>query len=94
MRKTIKNRVYKKPSTIDIMVDLTNAENMYDVYAAFVKAKLTQNELDTVARNEHVNVICVGKGVDFTQPTPYKFVFKKKPSLFKRFLRWIFGKKK
>ena len=86
MARTKKTKV--KSTTVDYIVDLTNAQSAQDAYLAFAVAKLnaylTQAELDAFLDEVTPKIyICFDN-------TPKKA--EKKPNIFKRVWNWITGK--
>lgn len=82
-------RTVKKSTTVDYIVDITNAQSAADVYLTIAAAKLSQNEFDVLADRVAPQVTfqivqcpchCVDKLVE------------KKPNIFKRFWNWVTGK--
>lgn len=82
-------RTVKKSTTVDYIVDITNAQSAADVYLTIAAAKLTQNELDVLA--DRVAPKVTFQIVQCPCHCGDKLV-EKKPNIFKRFWNWVTGK--
>ena len=86
-------KVSKKSTTVDYLVDLTNAQTAEDVYLSFALAKVdgnfTQNEVnaltDTITPKIYIVYENECKCDCCEKPV-------KKPNIFKRFWNWVTGK--
>lgn len=82
-------RTSKKSTTVDYIVDITNAQSAADVYKTIAAAKLSQFEMNALIEDVTPQIYIVYESCaccDCEQkPT-------KKPNIFKRFWNWVTGK--
>ena len=82
-------RTSKKSTTVDYIVDITNAQSAADVYKTMAAAKLSQFEMNALIEDVTPQIYIVYEKCaccDCEQKPA------KKPNIFKRFWNWVTGK--
>ena len=82
-------RTVKKSTTVDYIVDITNAQSAADVYLTIAAAKLSQNEFDVLVDSVAPKFYIVYETRPFCDCAQKET---KKPNIFKRFWNWVTGK--
>ena len=83
-------RTVKKSTTVDYIVDITNAQSAADVYKTMAAAKLSQFELNALVEDLTPQIYIVYETCPCNCACQQKAA--KKPNIFKRFWNWVTGK--
>ena len=82
-------RTVKKSTTVDYIIDITNAQSAADVYKTMAAAKLSQFEMNALieAVTPQIYIVYEKCACCDCEQKPAK-----KPNIFKRFWNWVTGK--
>lgn len=84
-------RTSKKSTTVDYIVDITNAQSAADVYKTIAAAKLSQFEMNALIEDVTPQIYIVYEKCACCNCEQQPGI-EKKPNIFKRFWNWVTGK--